>query len=150
MMGIGGPVGPGTSDAFAGLGDRHTVRDELIQRAPDDVAATAGDKRALGDLSRYALFAGAYEEAIAAAERALKADPDMLWIAANRAHALMFLGRRDEARETYMSYKDRRIHQMASKTWQQLIAEDFAELRAAGRSDALMGETEVALGIAKR
>jgi tetratricopeptide (TPR) repeat protein len=125
-------------------------RDYAKAREWYEKAAAAGDWNALGQLSWHALFAREYGHALDATERALKAAPELLWIATNRAHALMFLGRAAEAREIYLTYKDKLIAQNDNKTWQQVIAEDFDELRRAGLNHPQMAEIEAALGIAGR
>ena len=113
-------------------------------------AATAGEKRALGNLSWAALLAREFAQALDAAERAFADRPDSRWAAtANRAHALMFLGRVAEAREAYLAHRDMRSPQIANKTWQQVIAADFVELRKAGLDHPQMVEIEAALGIVK-
>src|SRR5262249_51353017 len=113
-------------------------------------SAAAGHTDALGDLSWYALMEREFAQALDAAERALKAEPDLIWIAANRAHALLQLGQAAEAREVYLAYKDRQLTQQGTKSWQQAIADDFADLRKAGLDHPQMAEIEAALGIAKR
>jgi uncharacterized protein len=123
-------------------------RNDAKARAWYQKAADSGDKEALGSVSWLALFAKEFTPALDAAERALTAEPNLLWIAMNRAHALMFLGRAEEAREVYLVNKDRRIPQNG-KIWQQVIGEDFAQLRKAGLDHPQMAEIEAALGIAK-
>jgi predicted Zn-dependent protease len=113
-------------------------------------AVAVRDAGADGDLAFIALFARDFAQALNAATRALAAQPDSLWIATNRAHALMFLGRAEEAREVYLIHKNKRIPQNENKTWQQVIAEDFAELRKAGLDHPQMLEIEAALGILKK
>jgi TPR repeat protein len=113
-------------------------------------AAAAGDRSALGQLSWHALLSREFTQALDTAERALKADPELLWIATNRAHALMFLGKAAEAREVYQVHRDKRIPQNADKTWQHAIAEGFDELRRAGLNHLQMAEIEAALGISGR
>ena len=123
-------------------------QDDAKAREWFEKAAAVGNAEALGKLSRYALFAREFAQALDAAERALKADPELLWIATNRAHALMYLGRAAEAREAYLMHRDKRIMQNENKTWQQVIGEDFDELRKAGLDHPQMAEIEAALGIA--
>jgi tetratricopeptide (TPR) repeat protein len=91
----------------------------------------------LGILSNDALFVKKDEVALAAAEEALALDPSQLWIATNKAHGLMFLGRIEEARRLYL----------ANKEWEREIAKDFVELREFGRSDPLMDQILAELGV---
>jgi TPR repeat protein len=130
-------------------GGEGVPRDYAKAREWLEKAAAAGDRSALGALSWHALFAREFAQALDAAERALKADPDLLWIATNRAHALMYLGRPAEAREVYLMHRDKQIIQHENKTWQQVIAEDFDELRKAGLDHPQMAEIGAALGTAK-
>ena len=50
----------------------------------------------------------------------------------NRAHALLFLRRLNDARKLYLAHKGKRIGPDSDKTWEDVIAEDFDALRAAG------------------
>jgi predicted Zn-dependent protease len=109
------------------------------------VASDKNTAEALADLAGQALLAGEPEKAIAACERSLVLQPDDLVAEINRAHALMYLGRGAEARVLYEAHKGAVFPD--NKTWPQTVAEDFAELRKAGREHALMAEIEAALGI---
>jgi hypothetical protein len=61
----------------------------------------------------------------------------------NRAHALMFLGRVEEARALYLQYRGRK-NVLGEKPWDAIVLEDFAELRQAGLTHPLMDEIEKA------
>jgi TPR repeat protein len=128
---------------------RGMPRDYATPRELPEMPA-AGDRSDPGDLSWYALFTREFALALDAAERELKADPQLLWIAANRAHALMYLDRAAEAREAYLMHRDKQIVGNESKIWQQVIAEDFEELRKAGLNHPQMAEIEAALGMPAR
>jgi hypothetical protein len=65
--------------------------------------------------------------------------PDEIWPNMNRAHALMFLGRADEARALYLRYRGMKV---GEKSWEAVILEDFADLRKAGLTHPLMDEIE--------
>jgi TPR repeat protein len=105
---------------------------------------TAGD---LVSVAWYALFSGDGAKALAASERSLLLRPGSLAAETNHAHALMFLGRVGEARAIYLAHKDEAVADNAGKSWQQVIAEDFAELRKAGFTHPLMEEIERTLGV---
>src|SRR5262249_15577432 len=98
---------------------------------------------ALGDLSWYALFARRFDDALAATEHALALAPALApaatWIATNRAHALMFLERAEEAQALYMAHKGTRVGGNR-KLWEEAIANDFAELERADLPHAQMAE----------
>jgi tetratricopeptide (TPR) repeat protein len=101
---------------------------------------TAG---ALASLAWYALFARDYGGAIDAADRAIALDPPELVAATNKAHALMFLGRDEEARTAYLAHRGEKIDD--KRAWNEVIVKDFADLRAAGLSNPLMDEVARAL-----
>jgi tetratricopeptide (TPR) repeat protein len=100
----------------------------------------------LTNLAWLALVAGEPDKAIATCEQSLALQPDDPVAEINRAHALMYLGRGAEARALYEAYKA--VLFPDNKTWPQTVAEDFAELRKAGREHPQMAEIEAALGIA--
>ena len=89
----------------------------------------------LADISYNALFVRGDEEALAAADEALQLSPSELSIMTKKAHALMYLGRTDEAVRIYLEHKGKPL---SSETWDKSIADDFAELKAAGRAHPLM------------
>ena len=62
------------------------------------------------------------------------------WISAIRAHALMFLGRVDEARVFYLIFQSNRRFVMT--LWETAILQDFVQLRKAGHSHPLMDQIE--------
>ena len=64
---------------------------------------------ALIGLSFVAIFAHDYTAAIAAADRASALEPDNIMPLTNRAHALMFLGRTDEAKTAYLAHRGEKI-----------------------------------------
>jgi hypothetical protein len=106
------------------------------ENKPGDL--TAG---AFANLSWFALFSHHYEEALAAAERSNKLNPSDLVPVTNRAHALMFLGRTAEAKVIYLAHKGEPLN---GKTWEDVVAADFALLRKAGITHPLMAEIEAA------
>jgi tetratricopeptide (TPR) repeat protein len=79
--------------------------------------------------------------ALEAAEQAFALAPDMIWIQGNRAHALMFLDRTDEARSIYLKYRGRRNVE-DQNSWETMINADFVQLRKAGLDRPLMDEIE--------
>jgi hypothetical protein len=77
-----------------------------------------------------------------AADQAIVLFPGKIWLYSNRAHALMFLGRLDEAREIYLKYRGQKIPEEKGKNWESAVVEDFAEFRKAGLAKPLMNEIE--------
>jgi len=119
---------------------------------------TAGE---LQQVTWYALFAKDYMKALAVADRAHALFPDNTGIESKRAHALMFLGHDEEAKALYLAHKKEpvsgfisgEIHAMVEtaidRGWEQVIAEDFAELRKAGLTHPMMADIEKELGISR-
>ena len=100
-------------------------------------AATA---TALGTLSWAALLAKQPGRALAAAERALSIRPGALWIEMNRAHALLLLGRTEEAIAVYKENKGKRLPN--NSKWEKAILKDFAGFRRLGLAGPGMERVE--------
>lgn len=105
-------------------------------------AGKAGPKTAdaLGNLAWYALIAREFATALAASERASTLAPGQIWVETNRAHALLFLGRPDEARQIYLAHRGARLANETSKTWEDMVADDFQELRKRGLAHTAFDE----------
>jgi len=86
-------------------------------------------------------LAGAFAKALEAADLAISLAPDETWIYTNRAHALMFLGRVDEARTIYLQHRGEKSHDVI---WETAVLRDFVELRKAGYMHPLMAKYAVA------
>ena len=104
---------------------------------------------ALGEVAWYAMFAREFAKALTAAERAHALLPDDLTVETNRAHALMFLGRRKESEAIYLAHKGERLAEPDNKTWERAIADDFAEFRKAGLTHPMMADIEKKLGVSR-
>jgi TPR repeat protein len=105
--------------------------------------------QALGSLAWRALFAREFAKALTAADRAHALLPDNLPIEINRAHALMFLGRGNEAQVLYLAHKGKPVSEEDSKPWERVIADDFAEFRKAGLKHPMMANIEKKLGVSR-
>jgi hypothetical protein len=84
---------------------------------------------ALGNLSWALEINNRPADALAASDEALKLYPSAVWIAANRAHALLLLGRYDEAKAIYIEDKDKPVF---NGKFAAVVLKDFAELRKFG------------------
>ena len=120
------------------------IRQRLTQSDPNN----AGWKRDLnyvigkiGGMAFYLLLAHDFADALQAADQTISVAPDQIWLYTNRAHALMFLGRADEARALYLKYRDEKNVQ-DGKSWPIIILQDFAELHKAGLRNPLMEEIQ--------
>jgi len=104
-------------------------------------------EQALISVTWYALLAREFTKALTVADRAHALLPDDLSIETNRAHALMFLERGEEAQALYLAYKGKPVSEQDAKLWERVIAEDFAEFRKAGLTHPMMADIEKALGV---
>lgn len=95
----------------------------------------------IGSIAFNFILAREFDQALDAAEQAAALAPDQIWIDVNRAHALMFLGRLDEARVFYLRHRGEKRVQ-GDKSWEAVVLEDFAQLRKAALSQPLMDEIE--------
>ena len=96
--------------------------------------------RRIGDLAFQYLLLGHFERALECSDEALAGNPNSVILDITRAHALMFLGRVEEAEAIYRRYHGRN---MAHRyTCDGYIRGDFDRLREAGFSHALMDVVE--------
>ena len=95
----------------------------------------------IGGLAYRLVLDGEFAVALEAADQAISLAPEEIWLYANRAHALMFLGRTDGARALYLKYRGRK-DVFEGKSWETVVQEDFAGLRKAGLSNPLMEAIE--------
>jgi TPR repeat protein len=100
---------------------------------------------ALAEVAWVALLARDFTKALIAAERGHALQPDFAF-ESNRAHALMFMERGDEAKALYFAHKGTRLPEV-NQLWEQAVAEDFAKLRNAGLTHPMMADIEKELGI---
>jgi TPR repeat protein len=102
---------------------------------------------ALNLVTRYALFAQEFAKALTAADHAHALLPHDLIIETNRAHALMFMERGDEAKALYLAHKGQPISEEDNQLWERAIAEDFEKFRKAGLTHRMMADIERELGV---
>jgi tetratricopeptide (TPR) repeat protein len=95
----------------------------------------------IGGFAYRFVLAREYNKALDAADQAIALAPSTIWFYSNRAHALMFLGRTEQARALYLKYRGEKKAQ-GDKSWVALVLEDFAELRKARLTHPLMDEIE--------
>jgi tetratricopeptide (TPR) repeat protein len=87
------------------------------------------------------LLLGQFDRALEAVNIAVERAPDQTIFLANKALALMFLGRSDEARSIFDRYHAG-PDASAANGWDAVILKDFSDLRNAGRTNPLMDEIE--------
>jgi hypothetical protein len=86
-----------------------------------------------GNISFRFVFARDFPRALSAAEEAIAISPGAIWIRGNQAHALMFLGRAEEARDICRKYRGS-SNVIGELSFEQTILGDFSDFRAAGLS----------------
>jgi hypothetical protein len=94
----------------------------------------------MGNLAFEFLRAKKFKKFLDASDRAIAAAPGLIWIVTNRAHASMFLGPVDEARMLYRAHRGEKT--LDNKIWEDVVRENFAELRKASLTNPLMDEIE--------
>jgi tetratricopeptide (TPR) repeat protein len=95
----------------------------------------------IGSLAYKFVLARNFARALEVSDLVRHLVSDQIWVDTNRAHALMFLGRVDEARTLYLRYRGEK-DVIDGKPWETVILEDFAEMRNAGLTHPLMEEIE--------
>jgi tetratricopeptide (TPR) repeat protein len=103
--------------------------------------------RGLHLVAWYALFAKEFTKALTAADRSHALFPDILVIETNRAHALMFMERGEEAKALYFAHKGKLIPEADNQLWELAIAKDFGEFRKARLTHPMMADIEKELGV---
>ena len=93
-------------------------------------------------LSWYQLMAREFQAALTSSEAGRKLDESYLPIETNHAHALMFLGRTQEAEALYLKYRGQKISPGSDKTWNQTILDDFGDLKGEGLTSPEMARVQ--------
>jgi energy-coupling factor transporter ATP-binding protein EcfA2 len=82
---------------------------------------------ALGNEAWYMLFARRADRAFEAAREGLRTSASETWIHTNEAHALLLLGRTDEAEQVYREWRGQRVG-TRQRPWEDVIREDVGLL----------------------
>ena len=82
-----------------------------------------------------------FAAALDAAGQASEHDPALRQLQVKRAHALMLLGRTEEARALYLRFRGE-ANVADDRSWSATVRADFADLRQAGLSVPLMSEID--------
>ncbi len=128
---------------------------EIAQKVEKDEIAQngkAGSKTASALLtaSWHQLIAKQFQAALASSGRAIALQPDAVIYATNYAHALMFLGQKQQALAVYRKYIGQQIAEGGGR-WEEEILNDFAELEKAGLPHLpLMDEIRAAFSSAQK
>jgi serine/threonine protein kinase len=103
---------------------------------------------AFGNLAWHQIFSRDFLGAVESCNRAL-AMSDLIWIKGNLAHALLFSGNTDKAREIYTAQKNQSLEIDGSPSFIESVELDFVEFRKGGLNIPEMVEVEQELGITK-
>ncbi len=95
-----------------------------------------------GSLSWYALFNREFNEVIDFAQNGIEKDPEATWIYTNLAHGYMFTEQPVKAAKIYNKYLNIKL---SDKFWNELILDDFSELKKNGVSHSFMDEISRAM-----
>src|SRR6267154_462027 len=95
----------------------------------------------VSDTSYKLLLARNFTTALAYADEVISFALDTIHLQRNRAHALMFLDRINEARTLYLQYRGQN-RVIEEKSWDTVVLGDFAEMRQGGLTHPLMDEIE--------
>ncbi|MGO8954371.1 MAG: tetratricopeptide repeat protein [Rhodomicrobium sp.] len=126
---------------FAKAAEAQAKLAEAVERGESERVGKLGSAAAseLSNLSWYRLFARYFKGALEASDRAIAIEPERILHATNKAHALMFLGRAEEARALYLRYKGQATDK-GGKLWEAAILEDFQEFEKRGLTHPQMAE----------
>jgi lipoprotein NlpI len=83
-------------------------------------------------LSWYQLYVRDFAGALASTDAGKKLDDSNLYLDTNRSHALLFLGRTQEAQAIYLGNRGKKLDPKQEQTWDMAILKDFDELEEAG------------------
>lgn len=98
--------------------------------------------QSLGNLAWYAILGNSPERALEAADEAINIDNQANWIKINKGHALLVLGKRDQAFEQYRVAST--YPRPDGKMWIDVINDDLVRLYKSGIAVDSLSESEVA------
>ena len=117
-------------EALAAFRKSVAIRKALVARDPSKTewqSALQSGIEAIGGLAFNFVLAHNFAKALEAADEAISLASDKIWFYGNRAHALMFLGRLDEARALYLQYRGTK-NVYDEKSWEDTIPRGLADL----------------------
>jgi tetratricopeptide (TPR) repeat protein len=124
--------------------DNNAQRAEAVSAQRELVALIRGSTRTdlqgeLLSLSWYQLLTRTYADALATTEEGLRLNPEFLDFQTNRAHALLLLGRLEEA---FAIYRANLGKPLLAQPWEAGILEDLDKLEKAGISDPAFAQVQ--------
>jgi tetratricopeptide (TPR) repeat protein len=133
-------------EALVAYVDGLTAIERLVQTDPTDKQWRDDLQFSIGRIGRTSynfVLARNFLRALEAADQTIALAPERILLYTNRAHALMFLDRVDEARALYLKYRGQQ-KVSGAKSWQAVILGHFADFQKAGLTHPLMQEIEKA------
>jgi tetratricopeptide (TPR) repeat protein len=135
------------ADALASARASSAVFAQLVKTHPGDTEGQRGLDAAINRIGAIAydfLRTKDFATALSLADETIALAPARVWLYTNRAYALMFLDRTDEARAIFIRYRGEKTQ--GNMSWEAFVLKDFAELRKAGLTQPLMDEIEKLFG----
>jgi hypothetical protein len=127
-----------SNEALKSYRDSLAIRERLAASDRSNTRWQDGLRDSIGRIDNF-ILARNFASTLEASDLAISLAPDTIWLRVDRAHALMFLGRVDDARALYLRYRREKDVQ-DGKPWETVVLEDFSELRKAGLTHPLMDE----------
>jgi TIR domain-containing protein len=112
--------------------------DQLIIRHSEVDATKNNISDRLGNIALQSILDRYFSRSIKVSDAAIRATPEKKWLYANRAHALMFLGRAQEARNIYLKFMGEKV--LDEKTWNEIVIDNFQQFSQRGLANPLMPE----------
>jgi hypothetical protein len=103
-----------------------TIREQVFGPADSETLGTRLN------LSWCQILNRDFTDALSTAEMGLIQNPSYLPLEINRAHALLLLGRTQEAEAIYFKHEGQIIPELDNKLWQQIVLDDFNEFQKRG------------------
>lgn len=96
------------------------------------------------NLALFRLHARDFAGALEASQKAVEIEPKVVILGSNIPHALMFMGRLEEARAAYLAHKGERVAE-GGGLWEDELLNDFGEFEKRGLTHPFMNEVRAML-----
>jgi hypothetical protein len=100
---------------------------------------------ALKNVMYASLFVDKPDLSLSISEHLLELHPEDIEVQIGKAHALMFLGRDDEAKAIYRTHRYERLGLSSDKTWADVVRENFVQFKQAGKRPSGLAIMEAVL-----
>lgn len=127
-----------------------SLREQVFEAFPSRERVKSDLASAHYNLSWYALFVQAFEEAEASARRSLKLDPEATGVVSNLVSSLIFQGKAKKARTLIKKWKNKTWGDERYETFGEVFLADWKELEEEGITHEGLGEMRALLGAKNR